>query len=47
MEIDSSKAKIESEVMKIVMENEQVKKWAPGEVRKVIFVPGKLVNLVV
>ncbi len=46
VEIDSSKAKIESEVMKIVMENEQVKKWAPGEVRKVIFVPGKLVNLV-
>jgi leucyl-tRNA synthetase len=47
IEVTSDKAKVESEVMKIVMENEQVKKWAPGEIKKTIFIPGKLVNLVV
>jgi len=47
VEIEGSKAKIESEVMKIVMENEQVKKWAPGDIKKTIFIPGKIVNLVV
>jgi leucyl-tRNA synthetase len=47
VEVKSEKAKVESEVMKIVMENEQVKKWAVREIKKTIFVPGKLVNLVV
>ncbi len=47
VELESSKSKVESEVMKIVMDNEQVKKWAPGEIKKTIFIPGKIVNLVV
>jgi leucyl-tRNA synthetase len=47
IEIESAKSKIESEVMKVVMQNEQVKKWAVGVPKKVIFVSGKLVNLVV
>ena len=47
VEVTSEKAKVESEVMQIVMENEQVKKWVEGEVKKTIFIPGKLVNLVV
>ena len=51
VEVTSEKANVQSDVMKIVMENEQVKKWVGSAfdeagVKKVIFVPGKLVNLV-
>ncbi len=46
VEVTSVKSKVESEVMQIVMENEQVKKWVNGVPKKVIFVPGRLVNLV-
>ena len=42
---------IKERVMKIVMSDEKVKKWLPsassGQAKKVIFVPGKLVNLIV
>jgi leucyl-tRNA synthetase len=33
--------------MAIVLEDEKVKKWAVGEIKKTIFVPGRLVNLIV
>lgn len=51
IDVESSKAKVESEVMEVVMKDERVRKWLSGWLsgvsRKVIFVPGKLVNLVV
>lgn len=47
IEIDSSTAKKQDEVVKRVMEDEKVGKWITGEIKKVIFVPGKLVNLVI
>ena len=52
VEIASSKSKIESEVVQLVMNDERVKKWVPSAgsgqgVKKTIFVPGKLVNFVV
>ncbi len=44
-------SKLESEnkekVVALAMEDERVKKWVVGEVKKTIFIPGKLVNLVV
>jgi leucyl-tRNA synthetase len=45
--IAGSKSKSQDSVMEIVMQDEKVKKWVSSEVKKVIFVPGKLVNLVV
>lgn len=33
--------------LELVMQDEKIKKWVEGEVKKVIFVPGRLVNLVV
>ncbi|MFH2085873.1 MAG: leucine--tRNA ligase [bacterium] len=47
IDMSSEKAQTESEVVKIVSADERVKKWVTGEVKKTIFVPGKLVNLVV
>jgi leucyl-tRNA synthetase len=46
VEIESGKAKTQDEVMKVVMENEQVKKWAATEPSKIVFIPGRLVNIV-
>ena len=46
VQVTSEKGQVESEVMKIVVEDEKVKKWITGVVKKTIFVPGKLVNLV-
>lgn len=43
----SNTAKIQEEVVKIAMEDERVKKWVTGEVKKVIFIPGKIINLIV
>lgn len=38
----------EGEVVAVAMENEQVKKWiSDNEIKKTVFVPGKLVNFVV
>lgn len=38
----------EDEIKRIVLEREKVKKWLTGkEIKKIIFVPGKLINLVV
>ena len=46
LEVESSQAIVESDVVALAMADERVKKWLPGEARKIIFVPGKLVNLV-
>lgn len=47
IEMPGKTAKIEKEVVEMVMKDERVKKWITGEIKKTIFVPGKLVNLVV
>ena len=47
IEVESAKAGVESEVVALAMEEERAKKWLAGKPKKVIFVPGKLVNLVV
>lgn len=47
IEVRRDKGEVESEVMKVVMKDEKISKWLNGEPKKVIFVPGKLVNLVV
>ncbi len=45
--VESGKAKVESEVVALALADERVKKWVVGEVKKTVFVPGKLVSLVV
>ena len=47
VQISNDESKNQDLVMKQVMEDEQVKKWVVGEPKKVVFVLGKLVNLVV
>jgi len=51
LQVVSDKSQVESEVVKLALADEKVKKWVPsassGQVRKVIFVPGKLVSLVI
>jgi len=47
VEVSSAECKVESRVVELAMANESVKKWLSGVSRKVIFVPGKLVNLVI
>ncbi len=46
IEVESSQAIVESDVVALAMADERVKKWLAGVVKKTIFVPGKLVNLV-
>lgn len=48
VEVQAEKAKNEEEIIKIALEEERVRKWVEGkEIKKTIFVPGKLVNFVV
>lgn len=47
LEVQGESAKVQDVVVKMAMADERVKKWMPGEARKIIFVPGKLVSLVV
>ncbi|MCE7897910.1 hypothetical protein DYH11_01710, partial [Candidatus Microgenomates bacterium CPR3] len=47
VEVGSEKSKIESEVALIALADEKIKKWVVGEVKKTIFVPGKLLSLVI
>lgn len=47
IEMPGKLSKIEKEVVSLVMQDERVKKWITSEIKKTIFVPGKLVNLVV
>ncbi len=45
--VDGQWSMDKEKVMEMAMGDERVKKWVTGEPKKVIFVPGKLVNLVV
>ncbi|MFH1244728.1 MAG: class I tRNA ligase family protein [bacterium] len=45
--VDGEWAKDEEKVVELAKKDEKVKKWVTGEIKKVIFVPGRLVNLVV
>ena len=45
--VESSIAENQEKVIELVMSNEVVQRWVEGEPKKIIFVPGKLVNLVV
>ncbi len=47
IEVTNEKAQVESEIVSLVREDEKIKKWLTGEVKKVIWVPGKLINLVI
>lgn len=47
LQVASHKSKVESEVVAMAQQDEKVKKWLTGKATKTIFVPGKLVNLVV
>jgi leucyl-tRNA synthetase len=46
MEMLNSECRIENRVVELALGDERVKKWVTGEPKKVIFVPGKLVNIV-
>jgi leucyl-tRNA synthetase len=46
VEVASDKAKVESEVVAVALADEKVKKHVVGEPKKIIFVPGKILNLV-
>jgi len=46
--VQSSKSKVQSEVEKLARQREKVQKYLAGqEVKKVVFVPGKLINFVI
>ena len=47
LQVESDKSKVESEVVALALVDEKVKKWVVGEIKKTIFVPGKLLSLVV
>jgi leucyl-tRNA synthetase len=52
IEVESDKSKIESEVVALALADERVRKWLPSassgqDLKKVVFVPGKLVSIVV
>lgn len=46
VEVARESAKDKARVLEIVMASEQVKKWVEGEPKKIVFVPGRLVNLI-
>ena len=47
LEVQSAKCKVQSEIKKLVKEREKVQKYLKGKkVKKVIFVPGRLINYV-
>ena len=45
--VDGKWAMDKDKVVDVVMKDEKVKKWIVGEPSKIIFVPGRLVNLVI
>ncbi len=47
VEVSGKIAEDQEQVVEMVLGNEKVKKWVTGAIKKTIFVPGKLVNLVV
>ncbi len=47
VEMSKEESENREKVIERAMQNEQIKKWVTGEVKKVIFVPGRLINLLV
>ena len=47
IEVENEKSKIQSEIVAFALSDERVKKWISGEVKKTVFVPGKMLSLVV
>lgn len=47
LQVESDKSKVESEVLALALDDERVKKWVTGEVKKIVFVAGKLISFVV
>lgn len=47
MEVNGESAKDKDAVVEMALADERVKKWLSGEIKKTIFVPGKLLSLVV
>lgn len=47
IEVSKQESENKEKVVELAMGDERVKKWVVGEVKKTIFIPGKLVNLVV
>ena len=47
IEVSKQESENKEKVVGLAMGDERVKKWVVGEVKKTIFIPGKLVNLVV
>ncbi len=47
IQVSKQESESKEKVVELAMGDERVKKWVVGEPKKVIFVPGKLVNLVV
>lgn len=47
LEVNGESAKVKEDVEKLAMEDDRVKKWIVGEIKKTVFVPGKLLSLVV
>jgi leucyl-tRNA synthetase len=47
VEVSGSQSKVQKEVEQIALSDERIKKWVTGEVKKVIFEPGKILNLIV
>lgn len=47
IEMERAFAQTQDDVVKAAIANEKIKKWVDGEIKKTIFVPGKLINIVV
>jgi leucyl-tRNA synthetase len=47
IEVENEKSKIQSEIVALALSDERVKKWISGEVKKTVFIPGKMLSLVV
>ena len=46
LEVKGESAKVKEEVVELALADERVKKWVIGEVKKTVFVPGKLISFV-
>lgn len=46
IEISKGKSQVQAEVEKIALADERVKKWINGEVKKTVWVPGRLISFV-
>jgi len=47
LEMKGESAKVKEDVVELALADERVKKWVTGEVKKTVFIPGKLLSFVV